>query len=142
MTLMTIGQLARRVGLRPSAIRYYEAQGILRPPIRSGNAYRLYGPEAVVVLQFICRSKELGFSLDEARQVIEMSRDQSPCALSRKLIERHLAEVESELRRLRSLRDRLKRLLQKSLPADAPSGVCPLIEHSQEPASIPARLSN
>ena len=43
VTLMTIGQLARRVGIRPSAIRYYESQGILMPPMRSASEYRLYG---------------------------------------------------------------------------------------------------
>jgi DNA-binding transcriptional MerR regulator len=83
MTSITIGQLGRRVGLRPSAIRYYEAQGILGSPDRSAKGYRLYGPEAIIRLQFIRRSKELGFSLDEVRQLIERSRNQPPCALSR-----------------------------------------------------------
>ncbi len=132
--MITIGQLARRVGLRPSAIRYYEAQGILRSPGRLANGYRLYGPEAIVLLRFIRRSKELGFSLDEISQLIEASRKQLPCALSRKLIERRLAEVESELHRLRSLRDCLKRLLHQAPPAEAANGVCPLIENSQWPA--------
>lgn len=67
MTLMTIGQLARRAGIRPSAIRYYEAHGVLHPPTRSSNAYRLYGPEAVSLLHFIVQAKELGFSLCEVR---------------------------------------------------------------------------
>jgi MerR family transcriptional regulator, copper efflux regulator len=118
------------VGFRPSAIRYYEAQGILRSPGRSANGYRLYGPEAIILLQFIHRSKKLGFSLDDARQLIERSKNQLPCALSRELIERHLAEVESEIHRLRSLRDRLKRLLHQPPPAEAADGVCPLIENS------------
>ena len=129
--MITIGQLARRVGFRPSAIRYYEAQGILRSPGRSANGYRLYGPEAIILLQFIRRSKELGLSLDEVRQLIKTSRNQLPCALSRKLIERHLTEVESEIHRLRSLRDRLKRLLHQPPPAEAANGVCPLIENSE-----------
>ncbi len=131
MTSMSIGQLARRVGLRPSAVRYYEAQGILRAPGRSANGYRLYGPEAIVLLQFIRRSRELGLSLDEVRKLIETSRKQVPCALSRKLIARRLSEVESDLHRLRSLRDRLKRLLQQPPPAEAANGVCPLIDNSQ-----------
>ncbi|MDQ2804920.1 MAG: MerR family transcriptional regulator, partial [Pseudomonadota bacterium] len=107
---MTIGQLARRVGIRPSAIRYYEAQGVLRPPARSASEYRLYGSDAVSVLRFVQRAKELGFSLDEVRQLIKVSRDEPPCTLCRTLIDHHLAQVEGELRRLRSLRDRLKLL--------------------------------
>jgi DNA-binding transcriptional MerR regulator len=86
---MTIGELARRAGVRPSAIRYYEAKGILRSPGRSANGYRLYGPEAIIRLQFIRRSKRLGLNLAEVREVIEVSKNRSPCALSLKLIERH-----------------------------------------------------
>lgn len=130
MASMTIGQLARRVGVRPSAIRYYEAQGVLRPPARSGNTYRLYGPDAVTLLHFVRRAKQLGFTLDEIRQLIEASRNEPPCALTRTLIERHLAEVESELRRLRLLHGQLKRLLRQP-PLAATDGVCPLIESDQ-----------
>ena len=127
MTLMTIGQIARRVGLRPSAIRYYEAHGVLRPPARSASEYRLYGSDALASLRFIRRAKELGFNLEEIRQIIEASRNEPPCALSRKLIERHLAQVEGELRRLQSLQGRLKRLLRQ-IPTEVADGDCPLID--------------
>lgn len=127
MPLMTIGQLARRVGLRPSAIRYYEAHGILRPPARSASKYRLYGSDAVVVLRLVQRAKELGFSLEEIRQIIGASHGGPPCALTRKLAERHLAQVEDELRRLCSLQARLKRLMHQ-IPRETADGVCPLIE--------------
>jgi MerR family transcriptional regulator, copper efflux regulator len=127
MSLMTIGQLARRVGLRPSAIRYYEAHGVLRPPARSAHEYRLYGSDAVALLRFVQRAKELGFSLGEVRQIIEASRTEPPCALTRTLIERHLAQVEGELHRVRSLQVRLKRLLRQAPPKTA-DGICPLIE--------------
>jgi MerR family copper efflux transcriptional regulator len=130
MTLMTIGQLAQRVGLRPSAIRYYEAHGVLRSPSRSANDYRLYGSDALTLLRFVRRAKELGFSLAEVRQIIEASRDKPPCALTRNLVERHLCQVESELLRLQSLRRRLRRLLRQPLP-EAADGVCPLIEGEQ-----------
>lgn len=130
MTLMTIGQVARRVGLRPSAIRYYEAHGVLQPPVRSANEYRLYGSDALALLRFVQRAKELGFDLKEIRQIIEASHKEPPCALSRKLIERHVAQVEGELRRLRSLRGCLKRLLRRA-PRSVAGGVCPLIDGDQ-----------
>lgn len=130
MTLMTIGQLARRVGVRPSAIRYYEAHGILCPPARSANEYRLYGSDTVALLRFVRRAKELGFSLEEVRQIVEASRNEPPCALTRKLIERHLAQVKGELHRLRSLQTRLKQLLRQT-PSETADGVCPLIEGDQ-----------
>jgi DNA-binding transcriptional MerR regulator len=127
MTTMTIGELGRRVGLRPSAIRYYEAQGVLRPAARAANDYRHYGPEAVSVLRFVQRAKALGLSLAEVRQIMAASRHEPPCALTRKLVACHLAEVDAELRRLQALRDRLSRLLDEPAPAAADM-VCPLIE--------------
>jgi MerR family transcriptional regulator, copper efflux regulator len=131
VTLITIGQLARKVGLRPSAIRYYETQGILRSPTRSASGYRLYESDAIELLGFVRRSKELGFSLDEVRQLIETSKKHPPCALSRKLIEKHLAAVEREIHHLSSVRDRLKRLMHQPAPGGDAKGVCPLIEGTQ-----------
>ena len=128
MTSITIGQLARRVGIKPSAIRYYEAKGILRSAFRSANGYRLYGADAVILLDFIRSSRELGLSLDEIRRIIETSRSGLPCSLTRKMIKQHLFEVEGELSRLRLLRDRLKRMLRQPSPAKTANAICPLIE--------------
>jgi MerR family mercuric resistance operon transcriptional regulator len=80
-----------------------------------------------MLLRFVLRGKELGFSLAELRQIAQVSRDKPPCALTRKLIERHLTHVESELRRLRSLQSRLKGLLRRA-PTKTTDAVCPLIE--------------
>jgi hypothetical protein len=62
---MTIGELARRVGFRPSAIRYYELRGIVPRPMRSASEYRLYGSEAESIVRFIQCALQLGFSLEE-----------------------------------------------------------------------------
>jgi DNA-binding transcriptional MerR regulator len=51
--MLTIGLVGRRVGVRPSAIRYYETQGILRPADRQTNGYRIYSNDAVKLLLFI-----------------------------------------------------------------------------------------
>jgi DNA-binding transcriptional MerR regulator len=61
--MLTIGQLAKRVGLRPSALRYYEQEGLVQPDGRSEAGYRLYRPEAEQRLRFIQRAQRLGFSL-------------------------------------------------------------------------------
>lgn len=62
-TLLTIGQLARRVALRPSALRYYESEGLLEPVQRTPAGYRLYDPQAEQTLRFIQRAQRLGFAL-------------------------------------------------------------------------------
>jgi DNA-binding transcriptional MerR regulator len=125
---MTIGELARRVGLRPSAIRYYEARGIVPPPLRSASDYRLYGSETVAVIRFVQRARELGFSLEQIRQLTDASHDDPPCVACRELIHQHLAQVEEELRRLRALRNRLRRLARQPTPPSVNGAICPLIE--------------
>ncbi len=62
---LTIGQLAKRVGLRTSALRYYEAQGLLQPVERTDAGYRLYDLQAEQTLRFIQRAQRLGFSLED-----------------------------------------------------------------------------
>lgn len=68
--LLTIGELAKRVGLRTSALRYYEAQGLLVPAGRSESGYRLYEPEAEETLRFIQRAQRIGFSLDDIQVLL------------------------------------------------------------------------
>jgi MerR family redox-sensitive transcriptional activator SoxR len=61
---MEIGEVARRVGLKPSAVRYYEERGLISPAHRIGQR-RIYDEEAVHRLTLILFAKSLGFSLDE-----------------------------------------------------------------------------
>lgn len=67
---LTIGQLARRVGLRPSALRFYEAEGLLAPSAHTEAGYRLYSPAAEETLRFIQRAQRLGFALADIRALI------------------------------------------------------------------------
>lgn len=68
--LMTIGELGKRVGLRPSALRYYEEQGLLQPDGRTESGYRLYSPIAEQTLRLIQRAQRLGLSLDDIRRLL------------------------------------------------------------------------
>ncbi|WP_126240169.1 MerR family transcriptional regulator [Burkholderia gladioli] len=67
---MKIGELAKRSGLAPSRIRFYEASGLLRATQRQANGYREYAPEAQLVLALIVRAQEAGFSLGEIRSML------------------------------------------------------------------------
>lgn len=69
--MLTIGQLAKQVGLRTSALRYYEQEGLLIPNGRSDSGYRLYGTTAVTRLRFIQRAQRLGFSLSDIRTLLD-----------------------------------------------------------------------
>jgi MerR family Zn(II)-responsive transcriptional regulator of zntA len=71
MTLQTIGQLAKAVGVRASTLRYYEAEGLLQPSDRTEAGYRLYDDEAKQTLRFIQRAQRLGFALADIRALLE-----------------------------------------------------------------------
>ncbi len=70
MKMLTIGELARRAGLRTSGLRYYEAEGLLIPDARSEAGYRLYAPGAEDTLRFIQQAQHLGFSLADIRTML------------------------------------------------------------------------
>ena len=67
---MKIGELAKRTGLTPSAIRFYESKGLLNSVARQTNGYREYPLEAVAVLSVIVNAQQTGFTLDEIKQVL------------------------------------------------------------------------
>ena len=108
---LTIGELAERVGFRPSAIRYYERQGLLEAPERGGG-WRRYGPEAVEVLTVIRLAKEAGFSL---REIQELLAGFEPDALSErwaKLAAKKLAELDELATRIEHMRALLRQGLE------------------------------
>nr|WP_294846565.1 MerR family transcriptional regulator [uncultured Sphingomonas sp.] len=68
--MMKIGDLAKRSGLTPSRIRFYEKIGLLKMVDRHANGYRAYPPEALLVLELIASAQRAGFSLDEIRKLL------------------------------------------------------------------------
>ena len=69
---LTVGQLARKVGLGVETIRFYERRGLIEDPPRRPSGYRQYPPEAVDRLRFVRNAKTLGFTLDEIRELLEL----------------------------------------------------------------------
>jgi len=67
---MKIGDLAKRTGLTPATIRFYEAKGLLKAVDRKPNGYREYPLEAVAILSIIVNAQQTGFTLDEIKQVL------------------------------------------------------------------------
>lgn len=101
---LTIGQLAERFGLNTSAIRYYERSGVLPPPVRV-SGQRRYGQDAVKRLEVLEVAKRAGFSLDEARLLLERSEAGTPAfELLRELAERKLPDVEALIERAQAMR--------------------------------------
>ncbi|WP_394846749.1 MerR family transcriptional regulator [Pendulispora brunnea] len=100
---MRIGELARRAGLRTSAIRYYETIGILKVPARVSGR-REYDAEALDALQLVQAAREAGFTLNETRQLIADLHEPSPRAWQT-MVRRKLIELNAAMARLGRARD-------------------------------------
>jgi MerR family redox-sensitive transcriptional activator SoxR len=103
-TMLTIGQLAQRSGLKTSAIRYYERVGVLPEPDRE-HGQRRYGPDTVRRLEVLQVAKHAGFTLDQARLLLERSDAGTPAFESlRELATRKLPDVEALIARAQTMR--------------------------------------
>ena len=109
---MRIGELAKATATKAVTIRYYESEGLLPSPERTTANYRDYGPEHLARLRFIRRSRELGFRLNNVRELLTLTDDTSqPCERVDQIASSHLADVERKLADLSKLRDELSRLV-------------------------------
>ena len=91
---MNIGELAKRSGLTPSRIRFYEASGLIPGVERKDNGYRHYGPDALWMLQLIVGAQSAGFSLDEIRRLLPHDPAQWEHEGLLEGLERKVAEIE------------------------------------------------
>jgi Cu(I)-responsive transcriptional regulator len=111
---LTIGALARATGTKVETIRYYEREGLLAAPARTAGNYRAYGVEHLNRLSFIRRSRDLGFSLDQVRALLDLAdqRDRSCDAVDAIALE-HLAEVDRKIADLQALRLELNNMITR-----------------------------
>jgi MerR family redox-sensitive transcriptional activator SoxR len=102
---LPIGELARRAGIAVSAIRYYERRGLL-PEVERLSGRRRYGSDAVERLRVIEVAKQAGFTLEEARELLDSVDGGAPAhERLRALAERKLPEVEAQIERARAMRE-------------------------------------
>ena len=101
--LLTIGVLSERTNVNIETIRYYERIGILPKPLRSEGGHRLFTDEYRQRLLFVRRARELGFSLDEVRLLLELTRRRSACAEVKSITERHIANIRQKVKELKRL---------------------------------------
>ena len=138
---MQISEAARRAGIAPPTIRYYEAIGLLPKPSRSDAGHRRYTDSTVEELQFIRKAQAIGFSLDEIRQILHLSRNgQKPCAHVLTLTHQHLAAIDERIRRLQTFRKQLAADLAKwdeQKTATTCRGLCRWISETQLSAGHP-----
>jgi DNA-binding transcriptional MerR regulator len=109
MDVLTIGRLGRATGTKIETIRYYEKIGLLPAPRRTSGNYRSYAAEHLQRLGFIRRARELGFSIEDVRELLKLAaHGEQPCEDVDKLVERHLETTEKKIEALTRLRRELR----------------------------------
>ncbi|HEY8182559.1 MAG TPA: MerR family transcriptional regulator [Thermoanaerobaculia bacterium] len=110
METFGIGEVARRVGVRPSAVRYYEARGLIEPFGRTGGK-RVYGQEAVERMALISFAKAVGFSLAEIRKLLAGFPHDTPAgARWSELASAKLIELDAMSQRIDVMRAALRKI--------------------------------
>lgn len=124
---MNISDVARKTGLSSKAIRFYEEKGIMTPPQRSANGYRSYVGHHIEELTLLRQARQVGFSLEECRELVGMFNDphrHSADIKARTL--RKVSDIDRQMQELQQMRQRLITLAD-SCPGDD-GAECPIID--------------
>lgn len=144
---MLIGEVAALAGMPTATVRYYERRGLIAEPSRTPAGYRQYGPDTQRRLRFIKHAQELGFSLEEIQQMLELSiADPASCARVEVVTREKVRTVSVRLKELQRL-ERVLRDLVRGCDHRGPSQPCPilsvLLENDiVEPRNSPGRSRN
>jgi len=128
MTTLRIGELASKGKVNLETIRYYEREGLLRPPQRTSSGHRAYAPPDVLRLRFIKRSQALGFRLTEIKELLalKVAPDQ-PCMDVVRQIEAKAVEVKAKIAHLQAI-ERTLRKMKASCDGRRSMSECPILE--------------
>lgn len=132
MTLVTIAQASAVTGVSAKMIRHYESIGLIKAPVRTENRYRHYAEADLHDLGFIRRSRDLGFSFEDIRQLLDLWRNKGRSSAEVKAIAlRHIEELDEKATALAAMSRTLKTLAE-SCHGDARPD-CPILEALDKP---------
>jgi len=123
-----IGTLAELAGLNIQTIRFYENIGLLPEPSRSKSQYRLYDEEYLENINFIKNSQELGFTLEEIKDLVQVKfRDCSTGKDVKNLVQEKIEKINCQLETLKSQKKFLEKL-DANCNGKMPVGECPILD--------------
>jgi len=126
-TMLTIGPLSKRSGVAAKTIRYYEEIGLLPQPKRATNGYRYYEIRAVHILRFVGRARELGFAIEDVRDLITLwDNKYRKSSDVRAIAKSHLETIEDKITKLQAMQSTLQHLIQGCHDDDRPD--CPILD--------------
>jgi Cu(I)-responsive transcriptional regulator len=111
--LLQIGEASMKSGVSAKMIRYYEQIDLIKPPVRSDSGYRFYTQSDVHQLQFVHRARDLGFSIEDIRELLRLWHDRKrPSRDVKRLALQHITEMEAQIDRMKSMVQTLKHLAE------------------------------
>lgn len=134
---MQIGEAAKRAGVSAKMIRHYEQIGLVPAPPRRDSNYRDYGTADVHRFAFVRRARDLGFSIEEIRDLLRLWADTSRSSADvKKLTEAHIEDLNTRITKLVEMRDTLAHLAHCCEGSHRPD--CPIIENLSGHEHVPA----
>jgi Hg(II)-responsive transcriptional regulator len=125
--VMRIGEVAQHADVNVQTLRYYERRGLLPPPRRRPSGYREYPADTVRLVRFIKRAQDLGFTLRDIEELIELRRSPARnCASVRAAVARKAEDVAAKIRQLTALQKALAELTDAC--GSANGSRCPIID--------------
>ena len=135
---MNIGEAASASGVSAKSIRYYEAAGLIATAGRTGGGYRVYTQADLYVLRFIKRARDLGFSIERIRRLLDLWQDKSRASRDvKRLALDHVAEITAKIAAMSTVRDAVQELADKCDGDDRPE--CPILHDLEGSALIAVR---
>ena len=131
--MLTVNELAIQANAPAHVVRYYTRIGLIEPTAQQENGYRLFSSSDANRLRFIRMAKQLGFTLNEIREITRHAEHgESPCEDVRRIIQDHLEENRVKIEEMQKLQTRMEQALTqwKAMPDGVPDGnsICHLIE--------------
>lgn len=124
---VNIGEASAASGVSAKMIRYYESVALIQPAGRSDAGYRLYGKTDVQTLRFLRRARNLGFSVDQMRELLALWRDNNrESADVKRLALAHVAVLDAKAREIAEMSGALRRLAEHCEGNHRPD--CPIID--------------
>lgn len=125
---LTIGRVARSAGLAIDTVRYYEREGLVDKPARTASGYRHFSPEVVARLRFIRQAKQLGFALNEIKDLLALrATPGKSCSDVKARAERKIADIDGRIAALKRMKGALAKLAT-ACSGRGPTSECPILE--------------
>lgn len=133
---MKIGELAKLAGCQVVTIRFYEKEGLLNEPERTGSNYRLYNDSDIERLRFIMHCRRHGMKLSEIRELLAFKdKPKADCGWIGSLVEKHMENVAEQIESLTRLKEQLEALRHKC--SSGKNGGCGILESLSEADGCP-----